>query len=346
MTIYGHDPATSAIVAVWSTGDGAVAQKVARVPPSWAPEQARQTAGALSVLSARLWLAYAEEEVDEIPLRQLPEAVRRPFLPIGSLVQHEDDGRLEAAHEIGRLVARAPGRAFREAIVRDVTAEVEAVRAADGGDLGGRAQQAVEHPRPQAQDEQIAVAHALLLDEPLGPAELHTTVEPTAAGIAALRWLRAASTVTAGVVGHAPADVIALAEAIEHEDLGVARSALAMASGNSDADVVWDLLHEAVLAGRGRLLFCPDRYGPPPVEADEHGHRLIVTVLDPREPGRSLVSGLVRGIQGCFRVYVDEISTRDGPDTDPLLVWSKRSAELWSRYCDEVRETARSLGSG
>lgn len=344
MTTYGHDPAASTIVAVWTTGDGAVSHKVARVPPSWGHEPARQTAGALTVLSARLWLAYAEEEVRDVPCRQLPEAVRRPFLPIGSMVRREDDGRLEAAHEIGRVVARAPGRAFRDAIVRDVAAEVEAVRAADRGDLSGRAQQAVEHPRPHARDAQLAAAHALLYDQPLGPAELHTTVEPTAAGVAALRWLRAASTVTAGVLGHGPGDVIALAEAIDHEDLGVARSALAMTSGNSDADVVWDLLHEAVLAGRGRLLFCPDRYGPP-VEADEHEHRLVTTVLDPREPGRSLVSGLVRGIQGCFRVYVDEISTRDGADPDPLLTWSKRSAELRSRYCDDVRQAARTLGS-
>jgi hypothetical protein len=226
--------------------------------------------------------------------------------------------------------------------VRDVAAEVEAVRAADRGDLSGRAQQAVGHARPTARDAHLVGAHVLLYDQPLGPVELSTTVEPTAAGIAALRWLRAASTATAALVGHSPGDVIALAEAIEHEDLRVARSALAMVDGNSESDVVWDLLHEAVLAGRGRLVVCPDRYKASE-ETDEHGHRLITTFLDPREPGRSLVGGLIRGIHGCFRVYVDEISTRIDPDVDPRLTWSARATELHDRFCDDVRRAVRTL---
>lgn len=341
MTNYGHDPAASAIVAMWSTGDGAVAHKVARVPPAWAHEWARRAAGALTVLSARLWLAYAEDTVADVPLDRLAGAARRPSVPIGALQWRDDDEYVEAAHEIGRIIAGAPGRAFRDAIVRDVAAEVEAVRAADRGDLSGRAQQALEHPRPNARDTQLAAAHALLHADPLGPAQLSTTVEPTAAGIAALRWLRGASAATAVLLGHGPADVIALAEAIEHEDLRVARSALAMVDGNSESDVVWDLLHEAVLAGRGRLVVCPDRYDASE-ETDELGHRLITTVLDPREPGRSLVGGLIRGIHGCFRVYVDEISTRESPDVDPRLTWSMQAAELRSRFCDEVRQAVRS----
>jgi hypothetical protein len=52
---------------------------------------------------------------------------------------------------------------------------------------------------------------------------------------------------------------------------------------------------------------------------------------------------MVRGIHGCFRVYVDEISTRDGLDADSRLSWTMRAAELRSRFCDEVREAMRSL---
>lgn len=342
MTTYGHDPTASTIVAIWTTGDGAVAHRVARVPPGWDHELARCAAGALTTLSARLWLAYAEEAVADVPIGRLAEAARHPFLPVGALLRREDDDRLEAAHQVGRIVSRAPGRAFRDAIVREVVAEVEAVRAADRGDLSGRAQQAVEHPRPTVPDAHLATAHTLLHGEPLGPAELSTTVEPTAAGVAALRWLRAATSATAVLVGHDPADVIALAEAIEHEDLRVARFAMGMLSANGESDVVADLLHEAVLAGRGHLVVCPDRYEASD-ETDELGHRVIVTVLDPREPGRSLVAGLIRGIHGCFRVYVDEISTRDGTDVDSRLTWSTRAAELRTRFCDEVREAMRSL---
>ncbi len=342
MTIYGHDPTASAIVATWATGDGAVVHRVARVPPAWDHESARRAAGALTRLSARLWLAYAEESVHEVPIGRLPDAVRRPHQPFGDLLRRDADDRMEAAHDVGRIVSRAPGRAFRDAIVRDVAAEGEAVRSADRGDLSGRAQQAVEHPRPHVPDAQLAAAHALLHGDPLGPPELSTTVEPTAAGVAALRWLRAASTSTATLVGHEPADVIALAEAIEHEDLRVARFALAMLPGNSESDVVWDLLHEAVLAGRGRLVVCPDRYSAAE-ETDEVGHRVITTVLDPREPGRSLVSGLVRGIHGCFRVHIDEISTRERPDLDPRLAGPAWAGELRARFCDEVRAAMRSL---
>ena len=343
MTSYGHDPVASAIVAISTTGDGAVAHKVARVPPSWDHLMARRLAGALGVLSARLWLAYAEESLDEVPLGRLADAARRPFLPIGALQRREDDDVLEAAHDVGRIVAMAPGRALRDAIVREVVAEVEAARAAERGDLSGRAQQAVDHPRPHVRDAHLAAAHALLQDEPLGPTELMTTVEPTAAGVATLRWLRAAATATATLLGHGPTDVIALAEAIEHEDLRVARNALAMLlPANSEVDVVHDLLHEAVLACRGHLVVCPDRYEASE-ETDELGHRVITTILDPREPGRSLVGGLIRGIQGCFRVYVDEISTRDGPDVDTRLTWSTQAAELRTRFCDDVRSAMRSL---
>lgn len=337
MTTYGHDPAASALVAMWGTGDGAVAHKVARVPPTWGDEPVRRVADGLTVLSARLWRAYADEVVDDVPLGRLADAVRRPYLPIGDLVQRADDDRVEIAHEVGRIVADAPGRAFRAAVVRDVAAECEAVRAADRGDLCGRAQQGVEHPRSTVPDAQLAAAHALLHAGPLGSAELVTSVEPTAAGVVALRWLRAASGSTAALVGHAPADVIALAEAIEHEDLRVARFALAMLAEGTEVDVVQDLLREAVLARRGHLVVCPDRLEASE-ETDELGHRVITTVLDPHEPGRSLVGGLVRGIQGCFRVYVDEVSARDD-----LPTWAVRAAELRERFCDDVRSAVRSL---
>jgi len=69
---------------------------------------------------------------------------------------------------------------------------------------------------------------------------------------------------------------------------------------------------------------------------------VITTVLDPREPGRSLVGGLVRGIHGCFRVYVDEVAARErrGAEPRPAL---PTSAGLRTRFADDVRAAMRSL---
>lgn len=246
---------------------------------------------------------------------------------------------MEAAHQVGRLVHPTPGRALREAVLREVAVEAEAVRSAAGGDLGGRAQQAVTHPRPDAAEVGLITAHALLYDDPLGPAELFTAVEPHAAAVATLRWLRAAAVCTAALAGHTVHDVVALAEAIEHEDLRVARRVLELVADMTDAEVVRDLLHEAMFAARGYFVVCPDRPPEPDLPGDEHRHRAVSTVLDPREPERGLLSGLVRGVHGCFRVYIDEVTARERPGVDPRLTGPVWAAQLRERFCTQVRLT-------
>lgn len=339
MTTYAYDPTASTLVALWPTGDGAVAHRVARVPRGWDAGLARRTAGALTRLSERLWVAYSDQELDEVVPDELATAVRRPKQPVGDLLLTMEDDRVEAAHHLGRIVSRAPGRALRDAVVRDVVAEAEAVRSADDGDLAGRAQQAVVHCRPDASDEQLVAAHALLHDDPLGPEELLTSVEPHAAAVATLRWLRAAAGVGASLVGHTAADVIALAEAIEHDDLPIARQVLERVADSSDADVVRELLQEGVVAAHGYFVVCPEQHPEP--EGSDHGHRVVTTVLDPRGPGRSLVEGLVRGIHGCFRVYLDEVTTRERPGVDPRLTGPRWAAALRGRFVEEVRHAAR-----
>lgn len=336
MTAYAYDPTASTIVASWPTGDGFVAARVARVPRSWEPESARRTTEALTRLFARLWLAYSEGN-PEIELDELTDAVRRPHQPLGDLLQVMEDDRVEAAHQVGRLVSRAPGRALRDAVLREIAVEAAAVRSAAGGDLHGRAQQAVAHARPDACDGQLVTAHSLLYDDPLGPPELFTGVEPHAAAVATLRWMRAATECTAALTGHTVHDVVALAEAIEHEDLRVARRVLEMVPGMTDAEVVCDLLREATLASCGYFVVCPDRPPEPDLPGDEHRHRAVSTVLDPREPERGLLSGLVRGIHGCFRVYLDEIATRERPGVDPRLTGPVWAAQLRERFCAQVR---------
>ncbi|MEQ3553247.1 hypothetical protein WIS52_22485 [Pseudonocardia nematodicida] len=343
MTTYAHDPARSAIVATWPTGDGHLAQQVARVPRNASDELARRTAAALTTFSARLWESYGELTAHEIRPFRLIEAVRHPGLPAGGMQSITGDDRAEAAYLVGRILARAPGRAFADAVLAEVRTEIDAVLDADDGALRGRSRQAVVHPRPDAPADQVITAHSLLYDDPLGPRALLTEVEPHAAGLALLRWLRAAAEHVAGLVGHSVDDVVALAEAIGHEDLAVARYVLRDRDATDELTVL-EMLQEAVLAGRGRLLVCPDADGPA-VGSDEHRHRVAGTVLDPREPGASLVGGLIRGLQGCFHVYVDEIRSRERADTDIANPGSEPDDELRARFDDEVRFAVRTSGS-
>lgn len=346
MTTYAHDPTASTIVATWPTGDGAVAHRVVRVPKGLAAELARRTAGTLTQLSTLLWRGYSDQEVDEIAPFRLVEAVRYPNRPCGDLIEIVEDDRAETAHLLGRIVDRAPGKAFRDAIVAEVRAELDAIMAADDGDLTGRARQAVVHVRPDPDETHLAAAHAALHDDPLGPQELLTSIEPNSAAVAALCWLRTSAVHVATVVGHSVADVVALAEAIGHEDLRIVRQVLDPAHGMSDAEVVRDVLQEAVLANRGYFVLCPEKHepfdpDPSPDGAPQHQHRAVATLLEPSEPGSCLVQGLIRGLHGCFRVYVDAVTTRERSGTDPRLTGPERAATLRARYFSEIREVVR-----
>ncbi|GAA1389285.1 hypothetical protein GCM10009613_27990 [Pseudonocardia kongjuensis] len=326
MTSYAHDPTASVIVATWPTGDGTVAARIARVPRSWDAVHARRAAGLLTRLSELLWSAYAEDEAITIQPFRLVEAVRLPeFPPVDPARIPEERDRI--AHTLGRVVAVAPGRAFADAVVDEVRAEIEAVLDADAGDLTGRSAQAVTHVRIGVPAEQLTLAHRILHEDPLGAWRLLSEVEPTAAATAALRWLRAAAAQVSAVVGHPVADVVALAEAIGHEDLPVTRHVLQPGHGEpvDDTELVRDLLQEAVLAGRGLFVVCPDA-----ATGDGTGHRMLRTVLDPAEPGPFLVEGLLRGIHGCFRVYADELTTRASPGPPP-------GPELRLRFTAELR---------
>ncbi|GAA4991818.1 hypothetical protein WHI96_08675 [Pseudonocardia tropica] len=341
MTSYAHDPVASTIVACWPTGDGAVAHRAARVPRALDHSLARRTAKALTALSAHLWAAYADHTTHEIDPAALAAAVRSPNQPVGDLLRVMEDGCAETAHLLGRVVARAPGRAFRDAVVADVRAETGAVLDAGDGVLTGRSAQAVAHPRADAPPEQLVVAHALLHDDPLGPPAIVTSVEPTAAAVATLRWLRASAALVAERVGHAVPDVVALAEAIGHEDLPVARHVLCTLAGVGAEEVVLDLLQEAVLARQGWFVVCPPPTDRPDPDDGCGGHRAVSTVLDPLDPVSCLIDGLVRGLHGCFRVWFDDVVTRESPGADPRLVGTARTAALRGRYTDEVRALVR-----
>ncbi|MBO4238591.1 hypothetical protein [Pseudonocardia alni] len=336
VTTYAHDPAASTLLGCWPTGDGAVAHRVARVPKNLHPLLTRRAVTALTMLSGRLWLAYSESAVDRIDPARVTAALTDSSAFDADGFDDPDPGGdeplpealVEVAAALGDTLELAPGRVFREAVLAEVRAELAAVAAAERGDLTGRAAQAVVHPRPDAPPGQVAAAHTLLHTDPLDPRPLLTGVEPNAAAVAVLPWLRAATRVAARRIGHTADDVVALAEAITHEDLAVVRHVLAATPVLDDPTVVHHLLQEAMLAARGRMIVCCDAHGEPVGD----GRRVVETVLDPREPGPDLVGGLVRGIQCCLRVWLDGVP----PDAVSPL-------GLRERFVDELRTAVRTI---
>ncbi|MDQ4115650.1 MAG: hypothetical protein M3235_01670 [Actinomycetota bacterium] len=361
MTTYAHDAVARTIVAVWTTGAGSAACRVARVPTSTGDPLARHIAQALDRLSMLVWGTYADPGPELRP-EALERCMRRPNLPVSDLLRIADDPLEEAAHAVGRLLAEAGSPTMVDAVVRELRADCAAVRAAERGELTGRAQQAVGVCRWVAPDVQVARAHALLHAIPLGSERLFTEVEPTAAAVAAIDWLHAAAAVTSALTGHGATDVLALADALDGKVRLLAARVLQLCSdggGRAALDVIHDLLSGAFLAGDGVL-----RAGPrleravvaesgavePDAEVEGFGdlvdvENLVTTVVHPKDPGRNLLEGLIMGIQGCFEVYLDEITERERPDPDPRLTGPHWAEEIRQRFDAEVRATVAPAGA-
>ena len=360
MTTYAHDSTARTIIAFWTTGAGSAACRVARVPVSADDALARHLAQALDRLSDLIWSSYSDPgSVDLVP-DNLTRTVRRPNMPVSLMVRVAEDPVEEAAHVVGRLLVEIGSPTLTDAVAREVLADCAAVRAAERGDLGGRAQQGVAHSRWDAPAAQVARAHAVMHAVPLGSERLFTDVEPTAAAVAAIDWLRAAAAVTSRLTGHAPADVLALAEVCGDTVLGVARKVLELLDrdgGRPALHVARDLLSGAFLAGNGIVQAGP-RLGrattvPPGTDPDDEVERfgdlvevedLVCTAVHPKEPGRSLLEGVIAGIQGCFEVYLDAVTERERPDPDPRLTGPQWSEEVRRRSDADVRAATQSAG--
>ncbi|MBW0101949.1 hypothetical protein [Pseudonocardia sp. KRD291] len=342
MTTYAHHPSASTIVATWPTGAGSVADRVTRIPATCEGAGARHLAQALDRLSEHLWIAYTTpgtDGTDEPDAVRLAAILRRPNMPVGDLLRIAEDRRDEAAHTVGRLLAEIDDRGCREAVVREVEAECHAIRSAMAGDLTGRAQQAVTRIRRDVLTCQFTAAHALLHDVPMGSEFLFTEVEPVAASVAALEWLGAAVLVTARLDGSTSAvQLLAHAQLVSERDLRIAIAVLDHHVTNAEG-VVRDLLQEALFAAAGYFVGSADE------NLDEdpqlHGGRAGSTVLDPAEPGRSLLEGIIQGIQSCFEVYLDETTARECPDPDPRLTGPHWAQQVRQRFDAELREVVQ-----
>ncbi|MDN5913635.1 MAG: hypothetical protein L0I76_00710 [Pseudonocardia sp.] len=347
MTTYAHHSSAATIVATWPTGAGSAADHVTRIPKTCDDARARHLAQALDRLSSHIWTAYTTPGTERPNPVRLAAILRRPNMPVGDLLRIAEDDRDEAAHTVGRLLSEIDDQGCREAVVREVETESSAVSTAIAGDLTGRAQQAVTRLRRDVQPDHFAAAHALLHSVPMGSERLFTDVEPVAASVAALEWLGAAVLVTAPLDGSTSAvRLLAHAQLLSDRDLRIAIAVLGHPVGNASG-VVRDLLQEALLAAAGHFVVCP----APEFDAEGHsgdherdgdksggGHRAVSTVLDPAEPGRSLLGGILAGIQACFEVYLDETTTRERTDPDPRLTGPYWAEEVRQRFDAELRD--------
>lgn len=347
MTTYAHHPSASSIVATWPTGAGSVADRVTRLPGTCDGALARHLAQALDRLSQRLWITYCVPG-DEVPdPARLAGILRRPHLPVGGLLRVAEDDLDEFTHAVGRLLAEIDDRGCRAAVVREIETECAAVRSAIDGDLTGRAQQAVTRIRPVLDDGQYAAAQVLLCEVPMGSERLFTEVGPMAAAVAALEWLGAAVLVACRRGGHESVTaLLGHAQAVTDKDLRVVVELFRHPTTEA-TQLVHELLQEAVLAATGCFLVGPevgfdgarplDDGGPgdgePPGEC-----RALTTLLDPEEPGRSLLEGILAGVQACFEVYLEDVAEAEVPDPDPRLTGPHWAEEVRQRFDDEVRE--------
>lgn len=348
MTTYAHHPSASSIVATWPTGAGSVADRVTRIPGSCDEALARHLAHSLDRLSEWIWHSYCVLDGMIPDPARLAGILRRPHLPVGGMIRIAQDDVDEITHAVGRVLAGIGDRGCREAVVREVETECAAVRSAIAGDLTGRAQQAVTRLRFECDDGQYAAAQALLHEIPMGSERLFTEVCPFPGCLAALEWLGAAVVVAARRGGYqSVAELLGEARVVTGKELQVVVALFAHTTTEPTA-LVHELLREAMLAGTGYFLLStatdvekmplPD--GPEPgVEAEpDAGHPAVTTLLDPREPGRALLEGILEGIQASFEVYLEEIADAEVPDPDPRLTGPHWAEEIRQRFDTEVRD--------
>ncbi|MEN3298629.1 hypothetical protein [Pseudonocardia sp.] len=305
MTTYAYDRTASSIVAVWETGAGAVAKRVARVPSRATEPVVLRLAEAMTGLSSILWHAYTDPHLVGPPSARLAlRGLRHPDLPLDGVLMRRGDPLVDSAHEVGRAVGELGSGGLARSVAQEVEAECAAVERAVRGDLSGRGRQAVLLTRLDASPAQIAVADGFLRDVPMGSEELFTQVDGMAAATAAIPWLHAAADVTAALSGLDPVGVLEEAERTQGGDVTTAVHVLEMVEEMSPVAVARELAGPAVLAGRGMLL----------VDAHSHDEPRF-TLVDPVRPARSLLESVIKGIQACFVVYSEHLAPDRFPDT-------------------------------
>jgi hypothetical protein len=266
---------------------------------------------------------------------------------------------LESAHRVGRALHGLDDPRLMAAVVAEATTELTAVENAELGDLSGRAQQAVLLSREDASPVQVAAADDLLRQDPFGPVELFSRIDPTAAAVAAAHWLAAAAEVAAEASGQDFTQVVLAAddiEALPHETPTVILGL--MDDGASAHDAVTSLVSHAMQITDGLL---PD----PAVlreqlddleetvaeyidedELDLTDLALRLTPLDPKRPARDLLEDLIAGIYGCWLLHSEYTDLDVEPGTDASEERDDQQAEghyerSRARFAELVRQAAQ-----
>ncbi|MGW7441936.1 Voldacs domain-containing protein [Kitasatospora sp. NPDC054795] len=373
MTRYSIDPDRRELIAAWGTGEGDLATRVASLPAGADTSDLLGLARALSHLSEAAWRTYTHpasaagslepnsegwrREQERGHFGEVADAVAKPNLPSGGAMLVSYSRVLESAHQAGRALHELGDPALTEAVLAEVAAELAAVQNAELGDLAGRAQQAVLLSREDASPVQVAAANRLFEQDPFGPAELFSQVDPTAAAVAAAHWLAAAAEVTADASGHDPEQVVEEAdniEALPHETPTIVLGLIE--SGATPREAVTGLVRHAMRIADG-LLPDPDSLREQLDDLEEtladYGDdapdladvELRLTPLDPKRPARDLLEDLHTGIHACWLLHTQYDDLDDEDDDTSAEDWTDEQAEQHQqrsreRFAQLVRETA------
>lgn len=364
MTAFSYAPPSRQIIASWRTGASRRAEPVADVPEFCDDEGADQLAAGLSDLSEAAWATYADidesADPDETNTEQWQLREDRADFDKARALTIEPGERdrwpysplLRAAKRLGLVLDEVGNARLRIQIARAVDRELDAVLAADMGDLSGLAQQAVTLSRLSASPVQIQAAWAILERDLLGAHDIHeASVDPTAACVATTVWLLAAAIVATASDPDDPNPdrwTTAVARADDIEAMPIDTIAVvfpSLADGLSPRATVERLVRNAhrVAAGqvpdfdglRERLLGLDDL-------AEKVDQQTMVSILDefrvcaldPLRPAPSLLDDLHAAIFGCFLLWRAEVLVEDAvrddrgededldeidPDDDPRL---------------------------
>ena len=370
MSSYAVDEENSSLVRTWDTGRGQRAAIVAVLPAAATSEQRLILAVELSRLCEALWHCYTHppssarstkdntagwrQQENRAGFGLVDAALRNPELPdeAGSLLDSLDPVE-HVAHRVGRALHDIGDRQLQRSTRADIKAEIEAVKLAEGGDLTGRAAQALALSTPYARPSHVAAADAILNENPLDGTRLLDRTEPTAAAVAAARWLQASAEVAARAAGM-PVEKV-LEEANNIEDLRYMPTAEVLTEllfSRPAQDVVVEMITSAMLLADG---IGPDV--PAALQETDQPAELIeytetdmrpvwLTSLDPRRPAPDLLECLLQAIQACRAVYGEYRDGDDLPDdaeADEETAVQQEEARVDTEFCDKIRARAAEI---
>jgi hypothetical protein len=257
------------------------------------------------------------------------QALRQPNLPNGGGMLVSYNPVEECAHRVGRALHRVGNDGLAEAVAADVAAELQAVEAAECGDLSERARQAILLTRADASPVQVAAADQLLAEDPFGGEQLFTEIDPTAAAVAGAAWPAAAAAVAGEACEMDPTRVVVEADNIEALPHASPTEVLELIDlGLTPEDAVLGMVGRAMRAADGEI---PDleellaKVAEASELAEKYGHndpelfaKLLprLTPLDTSRPATDLLEDLLTRIHGCYLLY-QEAQPSGLDDLDP-----------------------------